>query len=186
MNSEPTKLLPLPIFWLSLPLVAAVTWGVHEFAHFQMGRWLGYDMWWSLNQAGLSTGEYKTGAHRMLVAMAGPFATYLQAALAFWLIRARHSSLAYPYLFLALFMRLAASVVGLSSPNDEARTSIDMGLPVWALPAVVVVILFGMTIAASRTLHVGWRTNLLLYLVFSVITAAIVFADPVVGRFVGR
>ncbi|MEM7205964.1 MAG: hypothetical protein AAF628_37260 [Planctomycetota bacterium] len=169
-------------FWLLVPVAAVVTWGVHEFAHFQAGRWLGYEMWVSMNQAGLVKGDYTSDGHRMLVAMAGPFVTYLQAAAALWWILVRRSYAAYPFLFLAFFTRAVAFAVGMAKPNDEARTSLDLGWPVWVLPSIAVGCLLVLTIIGSRTLRVGWRTNGLLYVAVSVIATAIVFGDPLVGR----
>ena len=187
MDDEPERFRPSGAFWLSVPIAAVVTWGAHELAHFLTGRWLGYEMWLSINQAGLVAGEYASDRDRMLVAMAGPLVTYVQAGVSLGWIRKRtpRAGLAYPFLFFALFMRLTAFAVGIRNPNDEARTSLDLGLPVWGLPAVVVGLLLVMTIVGSRTLRVGWRTNGLLYLAASGLTALIVFGDPVVGRLAG-
>lgn len=188
-NTNPVRYTPPmrtnSIFWISVVPAAAITWGVHELAHYQMGRWLGYDMWLSMNQVGLVSGGYEVLEHDLLVTMAGPLVTYVQAALALWLIWARDSKLAYPYLFLALFMRSIAFLVSFRNPNDEAQTSLDLGLAMWVVPSVAVAVLLGMTIAGNRALQVGWRTNALLYLLASVIVAAIVLADPVVGRILG-
>jgi len=184
-HDAPRPFRPSSLFWLLVPFAALVTWGLHELAHFFTGRALGYEMWLSLNQAGLVQGEYASDGHRMTVAMAGPLMTYAQAAVALVVIRTRRAGLAYPFLFLALFQRLAAFVVGLSNPNDEARTSLDLGLPVWALPSIAVGLLLAMTVAGSRTLRVGWRTNVLLYLAASALAAAIVFGDRGVGRLIG-
>lgn len=182
MSSPGERFEPSVGFWLCVPVATVVTWGLHELAHFQAGRWLGYEMWMSMNRAGPLEGGYASTTHRVIVAMAGPFVTYIQALVAFALVRRWHLGGAYPFLFFALFMRLTAFVIGISHPNDEARTSLDLGLPVWALPAVVVALLLLLTIAGSRTLRVGWRTNTVLYLLASLITAAIVFGDPIVGR----
>jgi len=182
MADEPDPFQPSLAFWLSVPLAAALTWAAHELAHFQVGRWLGYGMWVSMNQSGSLAGGYETDAHRILIAMAGPLVTYAQAAAALWWIRARRSGVAYVFLFLAFFMRAVAFAVGVRNPNDEARTSLDLGLPVWVLPSLAVGLLLAMTIVGSRTLRVGWRTNGLLYLAASVLTTAIVLGDRVAGR----
>ena len=87
-----------------------------------------------------------------------------------------------PVYFFAFFTRFLAFGISFTNPNDEARTSLDLGLPMWVLPLIASSILFAMTVLGSRTLRVGWRTNGLLYLAASAIVAAIVFADPVVGR----
>ena len=185
MDSGAAALRTTRIFWLLVPFAGVVTWGVHEAGHFLMGRSLGYDMWMSMNRAGPVDGDYTSTRDRVFVAMAGPLVTYLQAGIALWAVRARGSSLAYAFLFLAFFMRLTAFAVGISNPNDEARASLDLGLPAWVLPSIACSILLGMTVAGSRRLRVGWRTNTLLYLAASTVAAAIVFGDPVVGRLVG-
>jgi hypothetical protein len=140
----------------------------------------------SMNKAGLVEGEYESVEHSMLVAIGGPLVTLAQALLAFALVRWRRANFAYPYLFLALFMRVVAFGVSAFNPNDEARTSLDLGWPLWLLPSVVVAFLFTLTVAGSKTLRVGWRTNVLLYLIVSAVAAAIVLGDPVVGRLIGR
>lgn len=169
-------------FWFIAVLAGLLTWTIHELMHFQMGRWLGYEMWVSLNRAGLVEGTYQSTAHDIAVTMAGPAITYIQALVALVLIYRKNAVLAYPFLFFAWFMRTVAMGISFISPNDEARTSLDLGLPMWALPALAVTVLLAMTILGSRHLKLTWKTNALLYLLASLITAAIVFADPVVGR----
>ena len=83
------RLRPGALFWVSVPLAAAVTWGVHELFHYLAGRVLGYPMWLSMNQVGIVDGDYASRGDKMTVAMAGPLVTYLQAACALWLIRSR-------------------------------------------------------------------------------------------------
>ena len=146
-------------FWWSVPVAAALTWAVHEFAHFQVGRWLGYEMWVSMNQSGPTRGGYASTNHRMLIAMAGPLATYVQALIAFWVIRSLGKASAYPFLFFAFFMRASAFAIGFAHPNDEARTSLDLGLDVWVLPAIAVGALLALTIVgAAPCSSAGGRT----------------------------
>ena len=47
-----------------------------------------YSMWMSMNQAGLAEGAYESTAHNVIVTMAGPLVTYVQAGVAFFLARA--------------------------------------------------------------------------------------------------
>lgn len=182
MATPATPFRPTRGFWLLVPLIAAFTWAAHEAAHFAAGRALGYGMWVSMNGAGLLEGSYASSAHTMIVAMAGPAVTYIQALVAWALLRRRPSGAAYIALFFALFMRLAAFALGIVHPNDEARTSLELGLPVWAVPGVACLVLLALTVSGARTLGVGWRTNGALYLLASALTAAIVFGDPLVGR----
>lgn len=61
-----------------IPLFAGVmflTYVLHEAGHWAMGRLLGYDMWVTLNGAGLNTGTYREPWHRQAVTAAGPLVT---------------------------------------------------------------------------------------------------------------
>ena len=172
-------------FWLFAPLVGGVTWAVHEFAHYAAGRALGYSMWMSMNQAGLAEGAYESTAHNVIVTMAGPLVTYVQAGVAFFLARSRRLAGAYLFLFFAVYMRFVAFGVSFMNPNDEARTSLDLGMPMWLLPSVLVVVLFVLLARAHRQLGVTWKVNLGIWGIASAVTAAIVMGDPVVGRILG-
>ena len=156
---------------------AALTWGPHELAHWAMGRLLGYRMWISLNQVGLVEGEYDSVRDRILVALAGPLVTGLQALLSYELIERWRKPWLYPLLFLTVWTRGLAMVVSLKNPNDEAEASALLGLSPWVLPTLVVTGLLLLTIAGSRKLRLGWRANLVAYLMSSLVTAAIVLAD---------
>jgi len=184
MSAPAERFRPSAWFWPIVPVVAALTWALHEAAHFTAGKLLGYSMWVSMNGSGLVEGTYASTTHSVLVAMAGPLVTYTQAVVAWAVLRRRRSGLAYVVLFLALFMRLAAFAVGISHPNDEARASLDLGFPVWLIPSVACVVLLALTVSRARALRVGWRTNVLLYVVVSVFTATIVLTDPIVGRLI--
>ena len=58
-----------------------------------------------------------------------------------------------------------------------AVTSELLGLSPWTLPGVVVTLLLLLTIAGSRRLRMGWRGNVVAYVMSSIVTAAIVFTD---------
>jgi hypothetical protein len=164
-------------FYGVLAFAAIVTTIVHETAHFGMGRALGHGMAMSFNHAHAVAGGSVSARDAMLIAAAGPAVTILQAGIAFVLIRGRAHLLAYPFLFAAWFMRFAAAIVSVSHPNDEARLSIDLLGGMWWLPAAVVLGLLVLLWSASRRLNLGWKTNLMCYLICSAMTAAIVFGD---------
>ena len=65
---------------------AVVTWGIHELAHWAMGVALGYEMWMTFNQAGPTQGSFDHESHQVLVSLAGPLITWIQAGVALWLI----------------------------------------------------------------------------------------------------
>jgi hypothetical protein len=166
----------LTFYGVLLAAIVATTI-VHETAHWAMGTALGHDMAMSFNEAHAVAASGVSAGHAMLITAAGPAVTFLQALIAFVLVRSRGLLLAYPFLFAAWFMRFAAAFVSLSHPNDEARLSIDLFGDMWWLPAAVVSILFALLWLAARRLQIGWKTHLVCYLLCSVMTAAIVFGD---------
>ncbi|MDH3990542.1 MAG: hypothetical protein OEV34_15515 [Gammaproteobacteria bacterium] len=170
--------------WVTYALMfipaALVTWLSHEFAHWQMGEALGYDMWISLNGGGLAgEGSYDSPLDRSLVDAAGPLLTYILAIGALALIRMTRSLLLYPLLFLQFYMRaVALGISVVSQPNDEARISLELGLPLWLLPGIAVTLLLVLTVIGSRTVRAGWTGNIIAYVMASLLSTAIVFLDP--------
>lgn len=157
---------------------AVFTWGVHEYAHWLMGGILGYEMWITFNQAGPVQGNYDSDWHQILIAMAGPIVTWVQAVLALFLICWSRQLWMYSFLFLALWMRTVAMIISLvSNPNDEARVSLLIGLPVWVVPVISVALMFALTYVGSRSLKAGWRSNVVAYVMASVVTVIVVFSD---------
>ncbi len=164
-------------FYLVLILVCPLTFIVHEAAHWSMGQGLGYSMTMSLNGAYPDAGGFASDAHAIWVSAAGPLITLLQALVAYALMRSGQHRLAYPFLFVAFMMRFAAAVVSIKHPNDEARISQMLGLGTWALPLLMVALLFALLYVSSRRLGIGWRVNLVSYLMVSSMFAVIVFLD---------
>ena len=152
-------------FYGVLAFATIATTVFHESAHFGMGLALGHEMAMSFNQTHAVSAASVSARDAMLIAAAGPAVTISQAAIAFVLIRGRAQMMAYPFLFAAWFMRFAAAIVSLSHPNDEARLSIDLLGGMWWLPAAVVLGLLVLVWSASRRLKLGWKTNLVCYLI---------------------
>ena len=159
---------------------ALLTWLAHEFAHWQMGEALGYDMWMSFNRAGIAgEGSYDSTLDRLLVTAAGPLLTYIFAIGALALISTFRSLLLYPFLFLQFWMRaVALGISVVNQPNDEARISLELGLPLWLLPGIAVTLLLALTVIGSRMVRAGWTGNIIAYLMASLLSAAIIFLDP--------
>lgn len=157
---------------------AILTWGIHESAHWLTGVMLGYDMWITLNQVGPVQGSYDSDGHQILVAMAGPIVTWIQAIVAFLVIRSTRELWMYSFLFLAFWMRAMAMCISfISNPNDEAKASMLLGLPMWVLPIVSVAFLLTLTYFGSRKLKAGWKSNVIAYLMASLVSAAVIFSD---------
>jgi len=155
-----------------------LTWGIHESAHWLMGRALGYDMWITFNQVGLVQGNYDSDRHQILVGMAGPMVTWLQAIVTLFFIRRTRHLWSYSFLFLAFWMRILAMVISfLSNPNDEAHISLLLGLPMWIIPTISVIFLLILTYLGGRSLRAGWKGNLIAYVMSSVMTTIVVFSN---------
>lgn len=160
---------------------AIVTWGIHEVAHWGTGILLGYDMWITFNQAGPVEGSYQSSFHNILVAISGPVITLIQAVTALLFIKKLSQPRLYSFLFLAFYLRVVALGISfMSKPNDEAVVSILLGLPMWVIPAVFVAILFALTYMGSKHLGVGWKGNLLSYVMSSIVVTLVVVLDGIV------
>lgn len=169
-----------PGFYPLLFVVAFVTFGLHEGAHWLAGIALGHDMVVSLN--GSHATASTTALDGMLISAAGPVVTLIQGILALVLVRMFNSLTAYAFLFFAAFMRLMAAGVSVLNPNDEARISLYFGLGPWTLPLLMVAILGVMTVIGSRHLRLSWPTNVLAWLTASVAASAIVGLDMLLTR----
>ena len=162
------------LLWV-MPIIGLTTQLIHEGAHWITGRALGYPVIFGLNA--VTSPTPMTVPDHILMSLSGPLVTIAGAVGAFlWLLR-RPSLAAYGVLFFALFMRLVAVGLSIFLLNDEARSSQLLGIGTWTLPALVVGALAFMTVIASRRLGLGWRINVGLYLICSVIVSAIVGAD---------
>ena len=164
-------------FYITLVIAVVLTFAVHEAAHWTAGLALGHDMVISLNGVVAAPGTAVPARDAFVITAAGPAMTVLQALIAFALIRSRGALLAYPFLFTAWFMRFAAAFVSLFHPNDEARMSLHLGWGQWLLPIVTVLALLLLTWIGARRLRLGWTTNTAIYVLCSLLFAAIVFGD---------
>ncbi|MDB5790937.1 MAG: hypothetical protein JWQ80_961 [Massilia sp.] len=74
-------------------------------------------------------------------------------------------------------MRLAAGLVSVLHPNDEARLSLYFGLGKWTLPVLVAAGLILLALKGSKRLGLTWKDQALCYLVASLAVSAIVALD---------
>lgn len=160
-------------------LAVAVVGGfvAHEAAHWTAGEALGHEMTMSLNRAGPADEAALPRCDALTIDAAGPLFTTGTALIAAAFVFTRNVVLAYPFIFAAFLMRLTATAVSVMHPNDEMRLSTAFGLGAWTLPLIVTLGLLALTILASRRLDIGWRTNVLSYVVGNALITAIVFGD---------
>lgn len=162
-------------FYLLVLGAVLATWLLHEGAHWLAGTALGHQMTFNLNSVSPIT-PISMRDH-LIISAAGPIVTLIQGLIAFVLIVRRDSLPAYAFLFVAVLMRVMAAGISFFNPNDEARISLELGLGQWTLPALMCSVLVILAALASRKLRIGWKTNLLTWLVCTIGLSAVVGLD---------
>jgi len=127
---------------LFVAIAVAVTWLLHEFAHWAMGEWLGYDMVLTLNTSYPVSHQFKFPIDYQFVSIAGPLITIVQAIIVFLLLKRKNNVYLFAILLLCLYMRLMAMGLSFGHPNDEARVSEFLGIGKLTLPIIVNLFLF--------------------------------------------
>lgn len=164
-----------PSFFPWLVVVFFITNLVHEGAHWLTGAAFGFDM-----QFGLNAVRYRSPAEpwqRMLADAAGPVITILQGLAAYLLVKRSGAHIAFAFLYTAAFSRLTAGLVSVLHPNDEARVSMYWGLGKWTLPVLVAGGLIALVVTTGKRLGLGWKDQVLCYVVASLAVSAIVGLD---------
>ncbi|MCF6293195.1 MAG: hypothetical protein L3J04_07375 [Robiginitomaculum sp.] len=165
------------IWYLFLGLVVVLGFLFHEAAHWLAGEALGNEMAMSIGRAWPIDGNYLLPIHAPVISFAGPIFTILVALLGMY-VAIRYSALwGYALVFSSFMFRALAFLVSINNPNDEARISLYFGLPWFVLPAIVALGLLWITIKTSRSLQIGWRTNVLAYVVVSAVVTVLIMAD---------
>lgn len=171
----------LALTWKHIPLfliIMILTFIIHEAGHFLMGKLLGYEMFVSINKAGITQrGTASADWHQTLMTLNGPIVTYAQAIIGLLIAHRYKTIRAFLIVFAAFTMRLMAAVISLFSPNDEYRVSEWLGLGAWTLPVIAVAGLLLLTLLTSRQLGLGWRSWLLAYLTSTLAITAVIFTE---------
>jgi hypothetical protein len=152
-----------------------LTYLVHESGHWLVGAWFGFDMKFSLNSVTVLSPALPW--QKGMMDAAGPVLTILGGCIALVYVMRRNSHTAFAFLYVAAFMRAVAGLISFFMPNDEARLSVLLGLPMWVLPTLVAAFLIALVIKGSRHLRLTWKDHLLCYVMASLASAAIVGFD---------
>ncbi|KAA3440390.1 hypothetical protein [Rufibacter hautae] len=142
----------------------ALSWPLHELAHWLTGELLGYDMTMTLNATYPTGRKYLHEWHGHVMSAAGPILTILQALLIYFLLKRNGTTLLFPFLVTCLYMRLMAAGISFLNPNDEARISKALGIGMFTLPLLVSGLLFFLTYDVSKARKL--KTKLILWTVF--------------------
>ncbi|MCA3693175.1 hypothetical protein [Aquidulcibacter sp.] len=163
---------------VSIFLIVAFTFGVHEFAHGIASLLLGYDTFVKLNSSGLISGTYASKAHEQITDAAGPIVTLLQGVVGF--LFSRKVSSTWPFLIVnaAFLMRVLAAVASLTGPNDEARLGIAWGVGFWTVHAIVLLVLLALTIYTARATRAGWGLILASTVLTIIAMVVVVIVEP--------
>ncbi|MDN3646663.1 hypothetical protein QWY75_10675 [Pontixanthobacter aestiaquae] len=157
---------------------------LHELGHALTAKAFGYNVVMTINRVSEVHGVgYSPIYEANLVAAAGPAVTILIAVLAYW-ARARLGALAPIVIGNAMVMRLIASVVSFSSPNDEARLSANLGMPIWVLPVLVCTVLIAIFVAIARERKMGWQWYLAMWAGVSIGYSAVIMGESYFPSFV--
>jgi hypothetical protein len=149
----------------------------HEFAHWLAGEELGYNMGMSLNST------YPVGSSEvllkdaMIISAAGPAFTIIQAIVCYLLLRHPGRTKLYPFLFIALYMRLLATVMRFKHPNDEARISRDLGIGTFTIPILISSFLFYLVYNISRRKDLSTKINLQTIGLILLFSSMLILAD---------
>lgn len=175
MKKHPAVFAPSYYAWFFLAI--AITYFLHEGAHWLSGLAMGLEMKIGLNAIKVTGGALPW--QHAVMSIAGPIVTIIQAVVAYSMVKRTGSHQAFAMLYAAAWMRVIATVVSLFNLNDEARVSAYLGLGTWTLPLLVSVALVALFVHASRILKLTWKDQFFCYLVFSVAVSLIVGLDRV-------
>lgn len=126
--------------YIGILIIATIlTFFFHEMCHWIAYELLGYDAGFTLNGASVKDSSISLSkTERMITAASGPIFTIIQAIVFFYILQKRKQIMLYPFLFLPFIMRLGAGWANQFQPNDEGRISLDLGLPLYTISAIVV------------------------------------------------
>lgn len=146
-------------------LLTALAFGVETFA-FGLGR-VSYRM------------PADFALETTVIAISGPVFTLTMGLFGTWLAVGRRIAFGYDLVFVAFFQRVMAMTMSLitGTHNDEARVSMELGLPWWVLPSVIVAILAAGLFASSARLRFGLLVLFLSYATASAGFTALIFLD---------
>lgn len=114
-----------------------------------------------------------------IISISGPLFTLTMGLFGAWLAVNRRMAFGYDLVFVAFFQRLMAMTMSIitGNHNDEARVSMDLGLPWWTLPSVFVTILAVALFASSARLRFGLLVLFLSYVTASLGFTALIYLD---------
>lgn len=150
---------------------------IHEFSHWTLGEFLGYEMRMTLNTAFPAKMKYDQDWHYIAISAIGPLVTFLEAVIFFFLIKKYSNRDLYPFLFTTFYLMLLSGVMGFRNPNDLGRVSKYLNLGLFTLPAIFIVIHFIMLYITSRREKYDRKFNVTTLLLIIAISSIWILAN---------
>lgn len=172
-------------FYAVMFAVLFLTMVMHELTHLLTAMALGVDTFaFGLGRVGMRLPPEFTW-QTSVISISGPLFTLTIGLLGAWLAVSRKIAFGYDLVFVAFYQRLMAMTMSVitGNHNDEARVSLDLGLPWWAVPSVFVTILGLALLASSARLRFGLLVLFFSYVTVSVGYTALIYLD---GQFPGQ
>lgn len=155
-----------------------LTFFFHEMSHWIAYELLGYDAGFTLNGANIKDSSIKLSkVERIITSAAGPLFTILQSIAFYFILKKRKNIMLYPFLFLPFMMRLGASWANQFKPNDEGRISLDLGLNLYSVSAIVVGFLLFLIFKISKKNKISIGMNILTFIITGLLMFAITYLD---------
>jgi len=151
-------------------LAVVFTFMVHEFTHWTIGEFLGYEMRMTLNIVYPIAGKYNKDWHYAVISSVGPLITLLQAIIFFLLIKHCSNKNFYPFLFTCFYLELMSGVMNFRNPNDLGRIGQYLNIGLFTLPILFTAAHFMLVYKTSKRENYERRfmvTTLLLIILFS-------------------
>lgn len=175
--------LKISLKYISIVVVAVIfTWLLHEFGHWSVYTFLGYDYMMTLNKVSLIGSEKPTLIHQIIAGSAGPLITILQAVFVYLYLQLKQwNKHLYPFLFIPLYMRLLAGGLNFINPNDEGAISMYFGLGLFTISIFVSVFLFYMVFQISKKHALNWKFQLTTTVIVMVASSFLILIDQFIG-----
>ncbi|MBX2895317.1 MAG: hypothetical protein KF763_07735 [Cyclobacteriaceae bacterium] len=116
----------------------------HEFAHWLMGKLIGYEMVMTLNTAYPKALQWNSTEDFMVVSVVGPAVTLLTSFSVYYIIRFKGNMLWFPFLFTCFYLELLSGIMNYRNVNDLGWLSKYLNIGVFTLPIIFVIIHFGL------------------------------------------
>ncbi len=172
------KLKKYTLYIIVIAVATFLTFFFHEMSHWLAYELLGYDAGFTLNGASLKDSSIQLSkTERIIASGSGPLFTLIQAIIFYIVLKKRKTILLYPFLFIPFIMRLGTTWANQFKPNDEGRISLDLGLNLYGISAVVVAILLFLVVSISRKNKYSVGFNLITFVLSGLFLFGLVYLD---------